>query len=58
MVFNVTKEDIKVRMAAVDEDIWPLPSTIPLVPPDPAQTRVELSPMMLEGRMRSIPLDS
>jgi hypothetical protein len=23
MVFNVTKEDIRVRMAAVDEEIWP-----------------------------------
>jgi len=29
MVFNVTKEDIKVRMAAIDEDIWPLPPTRP-----------------------------
>jgi ribonuclease Z len=28
-VFNVTKEDIKVRMAAIDEDIWPLPPTRP-----------------------------
>ena len=27
MVFNVTKEDIRVRMAAVDQDIWPLPPT-------------------------------
>jgi len=24
MVFNVTKDDIKVRMAAIDEEIWPL----------------------------------
>ena len=23
MVFNVTKDDIRVRMAAVDEEIWP-----------------------------------
>jgi ribonuclease Z len=29
MVFNVTKEDIRVRMAAIDEDIWPLPPTRP-----------------------------
>ncbi len=29
MVFNVTKDDIRVRMAAVDEDIWPMPSTRP-----------------------------
>jgi len=27
MVFNVTKDDVRVRMAAVDEDIWPLPPT-------------------------------
>lgn len=26
MVWNVTKEDIKVRMSAINEDIWPLPS--------------------------------
>ena len=51
MVFNVTKEDIKVRMAAVDEDIWPLPSTIPLVPPDPSIRRVSMSKMMIDGRV-------
>ncbi len=51
MVFNVTKDDIKVRMAAVDEDIWPLPSTIPLVPPDPSIRRTELSQLMLDGRV-------
>ena len=33
------KDNIKARMAAVDEDIWPQPSTIPLVPPDPSLTR-------------------
>ena len=27
MVFNVTKDDIRVRMAVVDEDIWPMPAT-------------------------------
>ena len=30
MIFNVTKENIRVRMAAINEDIWPLPSTRPL----------------------------
>jgi ribonuclease Z len=29
MVFNVTKEDIRVRMAAVDEEIWPTNPTRP-----------------------------
>jgi ribonuclease Z len=51
MVFNVTKDDIRVRMAAVDEDIWPQPSTIPLVPPDPELVRTELSQDMIEGRV-------
>ncbi len=51
MVFNVTKDDIKVRMAAVDEDIWPQPSTIPLVPPDRALQRTSLSEEMLAGRI-------
>jgi ribonuclease Z len=51
MVFNVTKDDIKVRMASIDEDIWPQPSTIPLVPPDPSVRRTALSEMLLEGRV-------
>jgi ribonuclease Z len=29
LVFNVTKDDIRVRMAAIDEDIWPFPPTRP-----------------------------
>ena len=31
MVFNVTKEDWRVRMAAVDPEVWPLPPTRPKV---------------------------
>ena len=27
MVFNLTKDDIRVRMAAVSQDIWPMPPT-------------------------------
>jgi len=27
MVFNVTRDDVRVRMAAVDHEIWPLPAT-------------------------------
>jgi ribonuclease Z len=34
MVFNVTKNDYKIRMSAIDEDIWPQPSTMPKLPPD------------------------
>jgi ribonuclease Z len=51
MVFNVTKDDIKVRMAAVEESVWPRPSTIPLVPPDPTLRRVSMSQKMREGRV-------
>jgi ribonuclease Z len=51
MVFNVTKDDIRVRMAAIDEDIWPQPSNIPLVPPDPKLQRTALSDFMLGGRV-------
>ena len=51
MVFNITKDEIKVRMAAVEEAIWPQPSTIPLVPPDPKLRRVAMSKKMLEGRV-------
>ena len=51
MVFNVTKDDIRVRMAAVEEAIWPQPSTIPLVPPDPSLQRTQMSEMVLGGRV-------
>jgi ribonuclease Z len=51
MVFNITKDDIKVRMAAVEESVWPQPSPIPLVPPDPSIRRTALSEKMLKGRV-------
>jgi len=51
MVFNITKEDIRVRMAVVDEDIWPMPATRKLVPPDPKIRRVQMSQEMLDGRV-------
>ena len=31
MVWNVTKDDIRVRMAAVNDEVWPLPATRPKV---------------------------
>ncbi len=34
MVWNVTKDDIRVRMSAIDEDIWPSPAQKPKNPPD------------------------
>jgi ribonuclease Z len=36
MVWNVTKDDIRVRMAAIDEDIWPQPALQQQLPPDPS----------------------
>lgn len=50
MVFNVTKEDIKVRMAAVDEDIWPLPSITEKKSADPAD-RVGFSDEIFGGQV-------
>jgi ribonuclease Z len=34
MVFNVTKDDITVRMSAIDEDIWPEPPQKEKIAPD------------------------
>jgi ribonuclease Z len=49
MVFNVTKDEIKVRMAAIDEDIWPLPPTQPALPPDFSQ-QIGFSDFIIGGR--------
>jgi len=35
MVWNVTKDNIRVRMAVADEDIWPQPSITEKLPADP-----------------------
>lgn len=50
MVFNVTKKDIKVRMAVHDEDIWPQPAIQKKLPPD-ASTRVGFSDFIKGGRV-------
>ncbi len=34
MVFNVTKDDILVRMSAIDEEVWPSPPLKKKNPPD------------------------
>jgi ribonuclease Z len=49
MVFNVTKKDIKTRMASVDENIWPPPPTQPKLPPDFSQ-RIGFSKEIISGR--------
>ena len=50
MVFNVTKDDIKVRMAVVDEDIWPLPSITETLAADPSR-RVGFTDFLVGGRV-------
>jgi ribonuclease Z len=49
MVFNVTKKDIRVRMAAYDESIWPLPSVTKKLPADP-KDRIGFSEYITNGR--------
>lgn len=49
MVFNVTKDDVRVRMAVVDEDIWPLPSITEKLAADPSK-RVGFSDYIKDGR--------
>ncbi len=50
MVFNVTQDDIRVRMAVIDEDIWPQPATQPKLPPDFSQ-QIGFSDYIIGGRV-------
>jgi len=50
MVFNITKKDITVRMAAIDEDIWPQPAISKKLPPD-ASKRIGFSDFIYGGRV-------
>jgi ribonuclease Z len=51
MVFNVKKdEDVRVRMAAIDEDIWPQPSITEKLPADP-KDRVGFTDFINSGRV-------
>jgi ribonuclease Z len=50
MVFNVTKDDIRVRMAAIDEAVWPQPSIYPPQAADPSK-RVGFSDYVSGGRV-------
>jgi ribonuclease Z len=50
MVWNITKDDIRVRMAIVDEAVWPpLPTEEPQVP-DPSE-RVPFSDLIAGGKL-------
>ena len=51
MVFNVKKgEDVRVRMAVIDEDIWPEPSITEKLPADP-KDRVGFTDFINSGRV-------
>ncbi len=50
MVFNVTKGDIRTRMAVIDEDIWPQPAVGKKLPPD-ASKRIGFSDYITGGRV-------
>ena len=50
MVWNVTKEKIITRMAAIDEDIWPQPSVFGSKPADPTR-RIGFSKYIWDGRV-------
>ena len=49
MVWNITKEDIRVRMAVVDEDIWPPEASMKPQLPD-ASTRIPYSDLIANGK--------
>jgi ribonuclease Z len=49
MVWNITKDDIRIRMAVVDEDVWPPPTTEEPLIPDPNQ-RIPYSDMIAGGK--------
>ena len=50
MVWNVTKDEIRVRMAAVDEDVWPPPATEQPQLPDPS-IRIPYSNEIAGGKL-------
>ena len=50
MVFNVTEDNIRVRMAAVEESVWPQPSIYPKAAADPAE-RIGFSDFIFGGRV-------
>ncbi len=49
MVWNVTKDKIRTRMAVINHEAWPLPSTTPKLPADP-KDRVGFTKFLLDGR--------
>ncbi len=50
MVWNITKDDIRVRIAAIDEDVWPPPATEEPQLPD-ASKRIPYSDEIIGGKL-------
>jgi len=50
MVWNITKDDIRVRMAIIDEDVWPPEATEKAQAPDPS-LRIPYSSMIAGGKL-------
>ncbi len=50
MVWNISKDNIRVRLAKVDEDVWPPPATEKPQLPDASQ-RISYSDMISGGRL-------
>lgn len=50
MVFNITKDDIRVRMAVTNEDVWPLPSVTEKLPANPEE-KIGFSDFITAGRV-------
>ncbi|MGI9533256.1 guanitoxin biosynthesis MBL fold metallo-hydrolase GntH [Lutimonas sp.] len=50
MVWNITKDDIKIRMSSINEDIWPLPSLTEKLPADPNK-KIGFSEFTSSGRV-------
>jgi ribonuclease Z len=50
MVWNITKDDIRVRMSAVDEEIWPSPAQLTKIAPDTGSA-IAFSPFTISGAL-------
>jgi ribonuclease Z len=50
MVWNITKDDIRMRLAIIDEDVWPPPATEKPQVPDPT-IRIPYSDEIAGGRL-------
>jgi len=50
MVWNVTKDDIRVRMAVVSEEVWPPPASEAPMPPIPSN-RIGYSKEIIDGKL-------